>query len=230
MTTDSFFATAIAGLLVLFLGSVLAFAGYRFFLGLLPVFGFIFGLGFGAQMIQAFFGQGFLATATSWVVGLLFAVAFAALSYLFYLFAVALVAFALGYALGVGVLEAIGLDFGTLVALVGVAVGVAVAFGALALNLQKYVVIAATALWGAGLVVGTLLFLVGGLPPAETAANPVRAALQGSPLWLLLFLAVAAAGAAVQYRTTLGREVESFNRLTGWSDAGAVAPVPPPAP
>jgi hypothetical protein len=216
MTTDSFFATAVAGLLVLSLGAALAFAGYRFFLGLLPVLGFLFGFGFGAQMMQALFGQGFLATATSWVVGLLFAVAFAAFSYLFYLFAVSFVAFALGYTLGVGVLEALGLDFGFLVWLVGALVGLAVAFGALVLNLQKYVVIAATAVLGAGLVVGTLLFLVGGLPPAETVANPVRAALQGSPLWLLLFLAVAAVGAVVQYQTTRRWEVETYNRLSEW--------------
>jgi hypothetical protein len=216
MTTDSFFATAIADLLVLSLGAALASAGYRFFLGLLPVLGFLFGFGFGAQMMQALFGQGFLATATSWVVGLLFAVAFAAFSYLFYLFAVSFVAFALGYTLGVGVLEALGLDFGFLVWLVGALVGLAVAFGALVLNLQKYVVIAATAVLGAGLVVGTLLFLFGGLPPAETVANPVRAALQGSPLWLLLFLAVAAVGAVVQYQTTRRWEVEKYNRLSEW--------------
>ena len=201
---------------MLFLGFVLAFGGYRFFLVLLPIFGFIFGLGFGAQLTQALFGGGFLATATSWVVGLVFAVAFAAFSYLFYLFAVSFVAFALGYTLGVGVLEALGLDFGFLVWLVGALLGIAVAFGALMLNLQKYVVIAATAVLGAGLVVGTLLFLVGGLPPAETVANPVRAALQGSPLWLLLFLAVAVVGAVAQYQTTRRWEVETYNRLSEW--------------
>jgi hypothetical protein len=216
MTTDSFFATAIVGLLVLLLGSALAFAGYRFFLGLLPVLGFLFGFGFGAQMMQAIFGQGFLATATSWVVGLLFAVAFAAFSYLFYLFAVSFVAFALGYALGVGVLEALGFSFGFLVWLVGAGAGIAVAIGALMLNLQKYVVIAATAVLGAGLVVGTFLFLFGGLPPEQTVANPVRAALEGSPLWLLLFLAVAAGGAVVQYQTTRRWEVETYNRLSEW--------------
>jgi hypothetical protein len=226
MTTDSFFATAIAGLLMLFLGSVLAFGGYRFFVVLLPVFGFLFGFGFGAQTTQALFGGGFLSTVTSWVVGLLFAVTFAVGSYLFYAFAVALVAFALGYALGAGVLQALGLDFGLLVWLVGAAAGIAFIVGALVLNVQKYVVIAATALLGAGLVVGTFLFLFDGLPAAETVANPVRAALQASPLWLLAFLVVAALGAAAQYRTTRRWEVATFNRLTGWSDADEGTPVP----
>ena len=70
MTTDSFFALALTGLLTLFLGYVLAFAGYRFFAVLLPIFGFLFGFGFGAQMIQALFGGGFLSTLTSWAVGI----------------------------------------------------------------------------------------------------------------------------------------------------------------
>ena len=219
MTTDSFFALALTGLLTLFLGYVLAFAGYRFFAVLLPIFGFLFGFGFGAQMIQALFGGGFLSTLTSWAVGLCFAVAFAAFSYLFYLVAVAIIAYAAGYALGVGVLQALGLDFGFLVWVVGVVLGLAVAGAALALNVQKYVVIAATALLGAGLVVGTFLFLFGGLPPAETVANPVRTALQGSPLWLLAFLLVAGLGAAAQFRTTRGWEARTYNRLAeaGWS-------------
>jgi hypothetical protein len=230
VTTDSFFALAIAGLLLLFLGFVLAVAGYRFFLVLLPIFGFLFGFGFGAQMLQALFGEGFLATVTSWGVGLLFAVSFALFSYLFYLFAVALVVYALGYALGAGVMQAIGFDFGFLVWLVGLVVGMVFVVGALRLNLQKYAVIAATAVLGAGLIVGTFLFLFGGLPAAQTVANPVRAALQSSPVWLLAFLALAAAGAAAQYLSTRGWEVATFNRWTGVSEAAAARPVPGAAP
>jgi hypothetical protein len=223
MTTDSFFALAVAGLLMLLLGAVLAFGGYRFCAALLPVVGFLFGLGFGAQLVQALSGEGFLATLTGWAVGLFFALTFAALSYLVYLFAVSLVAGAAGYALGAGVLQALGLDFGFLVWLVGATAGFALALGALALNVQKYVVIAATALLGAGIIVGTFLFLVGGLPPAQTAANPVRAALQASPLWLLAFLGVAALGGVAQERTTRGWEAAAFNRL---ADAGVPGGAP----
>jgi hypothetical protein len=226
MTTDSFFALATVGVLMLFLGFVLAFAGYRFLAVLLPVFGFLYGFGFGAQMMQALFGEGFLSTLTSWGVGLLFAMAFAAFSYLFYLFAVALVAYAAGYALGAGLLQALGLDFGFLVWVVSVVAGLAGVAAALSLNVQKYVVIAATAVLGAGLVVGTFLFLFGGLPPAQTVANPVRAALQGSPFWLLAFLFIAALGAVAQYRTTRGWEMATYNRLAeaGWSGDEPGAP------
>ena len=216
MTTDSFFALAVAGVLALFLGVVLAFAGYRCFLGLLPVFGFLFGFVLGAQTVQAFLGGGFLATVSSWIVGLLLAVACAAFSYVFYFAAVALVAGALGYALGVGALQALGVGFGFLDWLVGIITAIAFGAGALWLNVQKYAVIVATALLGAGVIVGTFLFLFGGLPPAETAANPVRAALQSSPVWLLVFLAVAVLGGVAQYQTTRRWEVATYNRLSEW--------------
>ncbi len=73
-----------AALIALLFGTVVCFGGYRLFLLLLPIWGFFFGFGLGAQTIQLLFGQEFLATITSWVVGLVVAILFAVLSYLFY--------------------------------------------------------------------------------------------------------------------------------------------------
>src|SRR5512137_376225 len=97
MTTDSFFAVMCGGMIALLFGLVLAFAGYRLFLVLLPIWGFFFGFGLGAQSIQALFGEAFLATITSWVVGFIVAAVFAILAYLFYVAAVAIASFSLGY-------------------------------------------------------------------------------------------------------------------------------------
>jgi hypothetical protein len=85
---------------------------------------------------------------------------------------------------------------------------------------------------GAGLIVGTFVFLFGGLSPAETVANPVRAALQSSPFWLLIFLAIAAVGGGAQFQTTRHWEAETFNRWVGESefDTEDAAPVPSAAP
>jgi hypothetical protein len=219
MTTDSFFALAVTAVMTLFFGSVLAFAGYRFLAVLLPILGFVFGFVLGAQLVQALFGGGFLATATSWFIGLLFAVPFAVLSYLLYFMAVSLAAGALGFALGAGLLQAIGFDFGFFVWLVGLLVGLAFATAVLVLNIQKYVVIAATALLGSGVVVGTFLFLFGDLTAADLGQNPVRHVLQTSPFWSIVFLALAAVGALAQYRSTRGLEARTYNRLAGWSDS-----------
>src|SRR5512139_1588708 len=138
MGSESFLAVACAGLIGILFGLALAFAGYRFFLFLLPIFGFFFGLAFGAQTIQALFGQAFLATVTSWVVGFIVALAFAVLSYLFYFLAVAIIAGALGYAVTVGLVTALGLPMGWLLWIIGVVVGVVVAIVVLRFNLQKW--------------------------------------------------------------------------------------------
>jgi hypothetical protein len=218
VTTDSFFALAISSVIALFFGFVLAFSGYRFFMFLLPVWGFFAGFGVGAQTIQALFGEGFLSTATSWVVGFVVAVIFAVLSYLFYFCAVALIGGSLGYALGVGLMEAIGLDFGFIVWLVGIVAAIVIGVLVLVLNIQKWVIIVATALLGAGVIVGTFLFLFGGLPSAQLVQNPVRHVLQTSPFWLIVFLMVAVLGGVAQYQMTRRWEIVTYNRLAEASD------------
>jgi Domain of unknown function (DUF4203) len=226
MTTDSFFALAVAAVIALFFGAVVAFAGYRFFLLLLPVWGFFWGFGVGAQAVQAFLGDAFLGTVTSWVVGFVVALVCAGLSYLFYFIGVGLLAGSLGYVLGVGLVEAIGLDFGLVAWLVGIVLGVIFAVGTLVLNLQKWVIMVATALLGAGIIVGTFLFLFGGLPSAELVQNPVRHVLQTSPGWLLVFLVLAVLGFLAQYRGTRGGQgwaPESYDR---WAAPPAAAGAP----
>jgi len=213
MTSDSFFALAIGGMLALFFGSVLLFGGYRFFMFLLPIFGFFFGFGLGAQTVQALFGGGFLSTVTSWIVGFGMALIFALLSYMFYFVAVGLIGGALGYVVGVGLMEAIAFNFGFLVWIVGIAVGIALAAAVLVLNVQKWVVIVATAVLGAEVIVGTFLFMFGGLPPAQLVDNPVRVAMQGSALWTITYLLLLVLGVASQYQSTRHVEVETYNRF-----------------
>jgi len=231
MTGDSFFALAVGGMLALFFGTMLVFGGYRFFLVLLPVFGFFFGFGLGAQTVQALFGDGFLSTATSWAVGFGFALVFALLSYAFYFVAVGLIGAALGYALGVGVMQAIGFNFGFIVWLVGIIAAMAVGAGVLIFNVQKYVIIAATAILGTGVIIGTFLFLFGG-PAAQLTQNPVRVALSGSPFWTISFIVLAVLGVVAQYQSTKSFEVETYNRFADYSGESAEAveaPAPGPA-
>ncbi len=214
MTTDSFFALLCVSLLTLFFGFVLAFSGYRFFLFLLPIWGFFFGFGLGAQSIQAIFGTGLLSDVTSWVVGFVVAAIFAILSYLFYFVAVGLLAGSLGYAIGAGLMMAIGFDMGLLVWLVGIVVGLGLAIAVLVLNVQKWVIIAATALLGAGVIVGTFVFLLGGLPSSEVVANPVAVTLRTSPFWGITYIMAAALGIMAQYMTTRRWEIKSYDRWT----------------
>jgi hypothetical protein len=213
MTSESFFALMVGGTIALFFGALLLFGGYRFFWVLIPILGFFFGFGLGAQTVQALFGGGFLATITGWVVGFGVAVLFALLSYLFYFTAVALIGGALGYSLAVGLLEAIGLNFGFIVWMIGIVAAMAVGAAVIIFNIQKYAVIAATALIGAGVIVGTFLYLFGGLPSADVTANPVRAAMSQSVWWTIAYLVLAFIGAAGQYESTRRVEIETYNRF-----------------
>lgn len=214
MTADSFLALACASLIAFIFGLVLCFGGYRFFLILLPIWGFFFGLVFGAQSMQMLFGVSFFATVTSWVVGFVVGAVFAVLSYLFYFFAVLLIAGALGYAAAVGLLMAIGLDMGFLVWIVGIVAAVALAFVTIRFNLQKWVIIIATSLLGAGVILGAFLILFA--PHALLLENPVKVALGQSPLLLITALIVAVLGIVAQARINRSYTIESYDR---WATA-----------
>jgi hypothetical protein len=188
-----------ATMIGLLLGAIICFGGYRFFLILLPIWGFFFGFGLGAQTVQALLGDAFFATVTSWVVGFVLALVFAVLSYLFYIIAVALIAGSLGYGLVVAIMGGIGFNFGVITWVLGIVVGVIFAWVTIRYNLAKYVIIIATALGGAGLAIGTLVLGVDGMSAAEATTNPIRAMLQGSPLWTIVFIVMAVAGAYVQW-------------------------------
>ena len=210
MIADSFLALACAGLIAVLFGLVLCFSGYRLFLVLLPIWGFFFGLVLGAQTMQALFGVGFLATVTSWVVGFVVGAVFAVLSYLFYAVAVAIVAGSLGYALTVGLLMAIGLDMGLIVWVIGIVVAVALAAVTILFNLQKWAIIAATSILGAGEIIGTFVLMFH--PAASLLENPVKLVLQTSPLLAILFVVLAILGIVAQVRSTRSFELVAYNR------------------
>ena len=189
MSTDSFFAVMCGGMIALLFGLVMAFAGYRLFLVILPIWAFFFGFGFGAQTIQAIFpNDALLTTVTSWMVGFIVAAVFAVLAYLFYIFAVAIVSYSLGYAAAVGLLSLLGMQFGFIVWVIGLVAGIALAFVVLRFNIQKLVIEIATAFLGAGVIVGVFLALFGGLPTSQLIQNPVAAALKNSPFWMIVFI------------------------------------------
>jgi hypothetical protein len=198
----STFELLCAGLIALGFGLVVLLNGYKLFLILLPIWGFLFGFVFGAQTIEALFGIGFLATVTSWVVGFVVGAVFAILSYLFWIAAVAIYSGMIGYAIGIGLMGLIGLESGLIPWLVGVAAGVALAIAVIMLNLQKWLIILGSALIGAAVIVGTFLVLFGVIPPIAISGAAVKLAMQNSLFWLIGFLALFVAGVLAQFRTT----------------------------
>ena len=201
-------------MIALLIGLTVTFGGYRFFLILLPIWGFFFGFGLGAETLQVIFGVGFLATVSSWVVGFIVGAAFAVLSYLFYFVAVALLAGSFGYGLAVALLTAIGLNFGFIVWLIGLVAGIIVAVVVLIFNIQKYAIIVITALGGTGAIIFTLLAMFGDLTPAAMMLNPVMTAISNSFWWLLFYLVLAITGIVVQIGANRSYELESYNRFS----------------
>ena len=224
----SILGNIIAGALLLFLGGLIAFGGYRLFLVLLPIYGFFFGLSFGAHSVQALFGDGFLATTTSWVVGFFAGLLFGLLSYLFWVFAVALVAGSLGYGLVAAFFGLFDADLDVLVWVIGVLVGLAFAVGAVVLNLQKVVVIVATALIGAAGIVGTILLLFTSSSAKVFAEDWAKELIDDHPLYFVLFAVVAAMGIVFQFMANRTYEIERYDR---WSEMTVTAgpSSPPPA-
>ena len=107
----------LVGVVAIVIGLAWAFYGFKAFLILLPIWAFLVGFCAGASWIQQLFGDGFLATTTSWVGGLVIGIVLAVLSYFWYYAAIVIVGGALGYTLGAGVLAAIG--FGDFISFAG---------------------------------------------------------------------------------------------------------------
>jgi hypothetical protein len=190
-------------LIALALGTAIAFNGYRWFIILLPIFGFVFGFGLGAQTMQAIFGQELFATTASWVVGFFTGAIFAVLSYFFYFIGIALFAASIGYGAGVGIMQGLfGFDLEFLTWIVGIAAAVALVFVVFKFNIQKYVIIIGTALAGATLIISSLFFPLGIITLPQLSKLALFDVLVDKPFWMIIFIVLAAAGIYTQIVTT----------------------------
>jgi hypothetical protein len=211
-------ATITLAIFALLLGLALCFAGYRFFLVMLPIWGFFAGVWIGAYAVTTIFGTGFLSTVTGLIVGIVAGIICAVLAYLFYAIGVAIVAGAIGAALGSGIMTAIGFDPGflvTLVAIVSALVAVGLTF---VLNLQKWVIIALSAIGGADLIVLSVLLLIGRVTveQLQISGNLLRPIIQDSWFWLIAWLVLAVAGIFVQVRANRTYAFTREMYVEGW--------------
>ncbi len=208
----------LAALFALLLGLALCFGGYRFFLVMLPIFGFFAGFWLGAEATTLIFGGGFLATTTSWVVGFIVGLVGALLSYLFYILGVALVAGGFGWALGTGFMAALGFQSGFLTFVVALVAALVLLVLTLGLNLQKFIIIAITAIGGANAIVLSVLLVLGrvSVETLQGAGNSIAPVLQDSWFWLIVWLVIAIAGIVVQIRTNRSYTYSREQYIEDW--------------
>lgn len=198
-----FLETLLIGLLALLLGAAFCIAGYRFFRILIPIWGFFAGFFWGAEGVTAFFGGGFLATVTGWVIGLVVGLVIAGLAYLFYYAAVVILGGSVGYWIGVGLMAAIGFSpYGFFAVVVGLVVGVALALLIILLNLPKILIIVISALGGASIIVGGFLLIIQKISLADFSYGAVYAFIHNSWFWIIAWLVLAGAGMYAQWRTS----------------------------
>jgi hypothetical protein len=193
----------IIGVLGVALGAAFCFAGFRFFLILLPIWGLFTGFMVGAGATATLLGEGFLASTLGIVVGVVVAIVFALLSYLYWWGAVAVIAGALGYWIAHWLLVVIGFSAdGWITALIALAAGVLLFVGALVVNAPKYVAIILTSFAGASwLAAGVALFL-GVIKPDELPNGSIAAIYTEGWLWIAIWGVAAAAGIIAQLATT----------------------------
>ena len=198
----------VVGLLGVALGAAFCFAGFRFFLLLLPIWGLFTGFMVGAGATATLLGEGFLASTLAIVVGIVVAIVFALLSYLYWWGAVAVIAGALGYWVAHWLLVVIGFSAdGFVTTLIALAAGVVLAFAAIVVNAPKYVAIILTAFAGAAwLAAGIALFL--GIIKTDELTNGSLVAIYNAEgwLWIAIWGVAAAAGIIAQLQSTARME------------------------
>ena len=211
-------STITLALFAVVLGAAFLFAGYRFFLVMLPIWGFFGGFWIGGYTVALILGGGFLATATGLVVGIVVGLIGAVLSYLFYMVGVLIIAGSFGGALASGIMSALGFDPGLIMAMITIISGVVAALLTLILNLQKYVLIIFTSIAGASLVLLSAMLLFGQVTVIDLQAggNFLRPIFQGSWFWGLVWLALAVVGVVAQLRVNRAYEFSKEMYVEGW--------------
>jgi hypothetical protein len=189
----------LVGVVAIVIGLAWAFYGFKAFLILLPIWAFLVGFAAGASWIQQLFGDGFLATTTSWVGGLVIGLVLAVLSYFWYYAAIVIVGGALGYTLGAGILAAIG--FGDLITFAGgLVVAAILAFLTIVLAVPAYLVIIFSAIGGAVAAVNGLLILLGRIKLEDISSGLGEGLLKDPLIAVVGTIVIAAAGIMYQMR------------------------------
>jgi hypothetical protein len=187
------------GLVALAIGAAFTFYGFRFFLILLPLWGFVVGFAAGAQLTGLLFNEGFLATVTGWVVGFVFGIGFALISYLWYWAAIVLLAGGVGYEIGLGLMSLVNID-GWLAVAIGLILAVVFVVAAIALHVPRLMIVVFTAIGGAAILTGGILLIIGTIPVGGLNDGILGAVLYTNVLWGLVFVVLAVAGAFYQLK------------------------------
>jgi hypothetical protein len=207
----------VVGILAIVIGGLFCFRGYLAMRVIIPIWGAFAGFVFGASLVTTFTDERFLRNIAGWLLGLVFALLFAAIAYLYYEISVVIVMASIGFTLGVTAMVALDVTWSWVVILVGVIAAVALAFVAIAADLPTGLLLILTALTGASAVVLGIMLLVGTAETVDFRTEVIIDEIDDAWWWWAIYAGIAIAGIVVQIRM-----VESLRTSLrdSWADSG----------
>lgn len=209
------------GAAAVLVGALLCFRGYLALRVVIPLWGALAGFSLGAGAVAALAGEGFLSSVLGWGAGLVVAVVFAAVAYLYYAVSVVVAMAAIGFVLGNAVMLAIRPTWSWVAVVVGAVVGAALAALALRVDLPMMLLVVLTALAGATVTTTGILLLIGAVDIADVGATDARGWGDGRWWWYALDGALAVAGVVVQVRSA--EQLHTSMRAAWEAERGIVA-------
>ncbi|MFZ4718712.1 MAG: DUF4203 domain-containing protein [Ilumatobacteraceae bacterium] len=208
----------VVGIIVIAIGALFCFRGWLAMRIVIPLWGAFAGFVIGAGLIQGWTGDGFLSTTFSWVIGIVFAIVFFFLAYLYFEVSVVVAMAFIGFAVGVAALSAIGVTWNWVLVLVGIVVGLALGVVAVVTNLPMGLLTVLTAMGGSTAIVTGVMLLVGTVN-VDDFDNGVttKELIADNPWWIVLYVGLVIAGIVAQ--VLLAEKVDRTLRQ-GWTDAG----------
>jgi len=221
------------GLLTLVVGVVLCFGGHRFFRFLMVLVGITAGFVLGASGVAAVTKGQFLDSLWAWLAAIVVGLLLGGLAIPFYAAGVAVLGGVVTYLVGSGVMIYLGYGTGTLTQAVGIVAGAMAIVLIYLFRVHRLVVLAVTALTGAGAILAGVLILLDKVAFDVPTATDPTAVLRSTPLWLLLLVVLFLAGIGAQW-SIRSKPAPKPAPATGTATAPAAAapaPVsPPPSP
>lgn len=199
-------ADIVLGLFAILAGGVMVFSGQFVLRFILPIWGFFAGFAFGAGLFAELADERFLGTLLGWVSGFVLAIVFALLAYLYFAVAVVLAMAAFGFAIGSGLVVALGIDWSWVAVLVGLVFGAVLGLVAVLGNMPMVVLSVVSAIAGAVSVVAGIMLVVGSLESADFTQGTVTETIQDGWGWYALLVVLALVGIVVQTRQRLVME------------------------
>src|SRR6187401_639342 len=149
----------LAALILIAIGAAALFVGFKLWLVLLPIFGI--------------------------VVGAAVAVVFAFLAIFWWWLGVILVIAGFGFAIGYGLLPAIGLDADVLSWVIGLTVAAIFVVAAVVLRMPRALVIVVTSLWGSGAVLARVLVILNQIDVEDLGFGAINQVISESFFWFM---------------------------------------------